>query len=364
MKTSRITILLFLVTSIFVLSLAVPGWLKTGAQAADNPKQAKDPLSPGSAASRPAGKTDPRRGKPFTDPNKVCPMPDDWLKQPIKYESWANGADLAVTIDQQIYTAILPIVMEFGKKNGIKIAVEEGTCGTSAGAVQRKTVDVSAMCCPPGDIDRLPGLRYHTIGISSLALFVNKANTIKNVSTSDVRNLFGGKTRKWSELKIPGGQAAPNVEVKPVVRLHCKSRPGHWCLILANESLFSKNALEVGSIIDMLNQTASLRGAIGYETLWMIEHYGMKDKLNVLNVDGYSPYDHGSVISGKYSLYRTMNLTSWDAPGIAKPQAKKLVEYILSNLDRIDKSLEIIPAPLLKKAGWQFTGDELTGEPF
>ncbi|MBF0319371.1 MAG: substrate-binding domain-containing protein [Nitrospirae bacterium] len=306
---------------------------------------------------------DPLRGEPFSDPTKVYPMSPEWMQQGIKYESWAEGADLALALDQQIYPAVLPLVREYEKKTGLKIAVEEGTCGIAAGAVSRKSVDISAMCCPPGDGDRLPGLRYHTMGISSLAIMVNKENPISNISLTDLRKIYRGKIHKWSELKNPDGTPGPNTDIRPVVRLHCKTRPGHWCLILAKEDLFSPKSMEVGSIPNMLSQVAALKGSIGYETLWMGTTYGTKDKVKFLTIDGISPQDDAAVVSGKYTLYRTMNFTTWDDPKLEKPNAKKLVAYILSNLDKVDKSFAIIPAPLLRKAGWKFTGDEVTGEP-
>ncbi|KWT91113.1 substrate-binding domain-containing protein [Candidatus Magnetominusculus xianensis] len=310
-----------------------------------------------------AAAKDPLRGQPFSDPAKVFEMSPEWIKQGIKYESWAEGADLALALDQQIYPAVLPLVREFEKKNGLKIAVEEGTCGIAAGAASKKTVDISAMCCPPGDTDRLPGLKYHTMGVSSKAIIVNKENPVSNISLAELRKIYRGKIHKWSELKTTGGTPGPDADIRPVVRLHCKTRPGHWCLILGKEDLFSPRAMEVGSIPNMLSQVAALKGSIGYETLWMAATYGSKDKIKFLTIDGVSPQDDAAVAAGKYSIYRVMNFTTWDDPKLAKPNAKKLLDYIMSNLDKVDKSFGIIPAPVLRKAGWKFTGDELTGEP-
>ncbi|MBF0516092.1 MAG: substrate-binding domain-containing protein [Nitrospirae bacterium] len=342
MKAARVSFYFAVISTVCLSMLIASGLLYNAATAA-----AKDPL----------------RGQPFSDPSKVYEMSPEWVKQGIKYESWAEGADLALALDQQIYPAVLPLVREFEKKNGLKIAVEEGTCGIAAGAASKKTVDITAMCCPPAEADRLPGLAYHTMGISSLVIIVNKENPVSNLSLADVRKIYRGKIHKWSEVKTPAGAAGPDTDIRPVVRLHCKTRPGHWCLILGKEDLFSPKAMEVGSIPNMLSQIAALKGAMGYETIWMANTYGTKDKIKFLTIDGISPEDDSAVISGKYSIYRTMNFTTWDDPRLAKPNAKKLIDYIMSNLDKVDKSFKIIPAPLLRKAGWKFTGDEVTGEP-
>ncbi|MBF0567092.1 MAG: substrate-binding domain-containing protein, partial [Nitrospirae bacterium] len=183
-----------------------------------------------------AGQKDSLRGQPFSDSSKVFHMGGEWVKQPVRYESWAEGAELAVVLDQQLYPAILPLIQEFGRKYGIKIAAIEGTCGTAAGAALRKTADVTGMCCAPGETDRLPGLKYHTVGISSVAVIVRKDNPVNEISLDDARKMFMGKITNWAKVKTTGSPA-PEVQVKPVVRLHCKSRPGHWCLLLANADL-------------------------------------------------------------------------------------------------------------------------------
>jgi hypothetical protein len=42
------------------------------------------------------------RGPAFSDPSSRVAMPPQWERQPILYESWAEGADLAVSLDQHL----------------------------------------------------------------------------------------------------------------------------------------------------------------------------------------------------------------------------------------------------------------------
>ncbi|MBI5741175.1 MAG: hypothetical protein HZA16_10700 [Nitrospirae bacterium] len=44
-------------------------------------------------------------------------------------------------------------------------------------------------------------------------------------------------------------------------------------------------------------------------------------------------------------------------------ETNKLVEYLLQHTEDIAPSYKIIPASLLKKAGWKFKENELVGEP-
>jgi phosphate transport system substrate-binding protein len=328
----------------------------------------------GKTASLLASSKDSLRGKAFSDPSKVFPMDENWVKQPIRYESWAEGAEIAVVLDQQLYPAILPLIEEFGRVYGIKIATHEGTCGTAAGAALRKSADITGMCCATGETDRLPGLRYHTVGIASEAFLVRKDNPIDNISLDDARKIFMGKLTNWNQIKNSGSVSSnaqsspsrpplPNMQIKPIVRLHCKTRPGHWCLLLANADLFGTKVIEVNSIQDMIEQVAAIRGSIGSETLWMVKTYKFESRLKPLKLDGIDPADNGSLSSGKYPIYRTFNITTWEGPGIENKQAQKLVEYILSNLHKVDPGFGIVPAGKLKKSGWKFNGSEVVGEP-
>ncbi|MBF0565659.1 MAG: substrate-binding domain-containing protein [Nitrospirae bacterium] len=309
-----------------------------------------------------AGQNDPLRGRPFSDPSKVFHMSDEWVKQPVKYESWAEGAELAVVLDQQLYPAILPLIQEFGHKYGIKIAAIEGTCGTAAGAALRKTADITGMCCAPGETDRLPGLKYHTVGIASVAIIVRKDNPANGISLDDARKMFMGKLTNWAKVKTTGFPS-PDVQVKPVVRLHCKSRPGHWCLLLANADLFSTRVIEVSTIEDMLEQVSVIKGSVGYETMWMVGRFRSAGRLKALKIDGVAPGDNENLVKGKYTIYRTFNITSWDGRGVGKKKAGELVGYILANLDRVDPAFGIVTAAGLKKYGWKFNGSEVVGEP-
>ncbi|MBF0538961.1 MAG: hypothetical protein HQL03_12005 [Nitrospirae bacterium] len=315
---------------------------------------------------QPAKARDPLRGTPFSDPARIFQMPAEWVKQPIKYEAWAEGADLALALDQQLYPAILPLIRQYEKQNKLKIAVVEGTCGTVAGAAMRKSADITGMCCPPGTNDRLPGLKYHTLGISSVALLVNKDNPVDNISLDDVRKAFMGKLHKWSDLATVqkgAGAIKYDMPLKPVVRLHCKTRPGHWCLLLANEDLFGHRLVEVGTIADMLATVASLKGAVGYETLWFMDNLKYSDRVKPLKINGVDPADNEKLAAGMYTIYRTFNLTTWEQAGVSKPHAGKLVQYILQNLNAIDKVYALVTVDQLKKHGWKFKENELVGEP-
>ena len=303
------------------------------------------------------------RGEVFTDPAKKALMPEEWVKRPIRHEAEAGKADVTVVMDQDIYRTLLPLIMKFEKENRLKISVMEGTCGIAAGKLAAKTADIGGFCCPAGEEDRLPGLRFHTLGIVAKAFFVHPDNPVDNLSTGQLRDIYRGKIRRWSDLKTKAGKPGPDLAIKAIGRLHCKTRPGHWRQLM-EEKTFSPRLYEVGSIPDMIAQVAAARDAIGWEVLTMVDKYKQTGKVKPIRIDGYRPTDSNALAVLKYPFYRTYTVTTWVGKGVENKNARKLADYLIKEFEKLDPSkFGYVPAKRLKKAGWKFYGEELVGEP-
>jgi hypothetical protein len=149
--------------------------------------------------------------------------------------------------------------------------------------------------------------------------------------------------------------------IQPVARLHCKTRPGHWRLLLKNEDMFSPRMYEVGVIPDMISQISNNSAAIGYETLFMLKVHRKNGRVKVLSIDGHHPSEHDYVLAGKYPLYRTYNLTTWENHD--NQLATELVEYLTRHVSEHYKEYGFVPVNQLRKAGWKFRDSELNGAP-
>jgi len=316
------------------------------------------------ATAQPAGPG--QRGELFTDPAKQFPMPGEWKDKPIVYDREAEraDADLAIVMDQDIYYTLLPIIQKFGKDNNLKIFVKEGTCGIAAGMLAKKSTDMGGFCCPAGAEDRMPGLRFHTMGIVADAYFVHPDNPVDNLSTSQLRDIYRGKIYRWSELKTPQGGPVPDWKIKAIARLHCQKRPGHWRQLLNMDKEFSPRLSEVGSIPDMIAQVAASREAIGEEVLTMVEKNKNLGKVKPVKIDGYRPNDSAALASLKYPFYRTYNLTTWENKNVKNKHAQKLVDYMIKEFEKLEaERYGFVSASRLRQAGWKFAGNELVGEP-
>ncbi|MBF0448005.1 MAG: hypothetical protein HQL67_07395 [Magnetococcales bacterium] len=302
------------------------------------------------------------KGPEFSDPSLSMSKSKAWQQTPVSYDYWAKDADIAITLDQHLYPALSPLLNGFAKERGIRIAVKEGTCGVSQGLLNRKRVDMAGFCCPPALTDRLPGLAFHTLAISALAIIVNHTNPIDNLSVVQIQSLFRGTIADWQDISTTGVTDQTDQSVWVVGRLHCKIRPGHWRLILDHEDLFSPQMDEAGNIPNMIHKVSRYTNAIGYEVLWDIQQYGgHPSRVKVVSVDGVSPARSDQVIQGRYPFYRTHSLAIWENEAQTNPHAQALLEFIKERISELSQSYSLIPAEQLRKAGWQFQGDELIG---
>jgi ABC-type phosphate transport system substrate-binding protein len=273
-----------------------------------------------------------------------------------------DNVNLIVALDQQMYRGLSPLIKKYGQNHNLKIDIIDGTCGNSAGLLRRKMIDIGGFCCPPNTTDRLPGLRFHTTGITGVALLVHPDNPINNITLEQARKIFRGEIYRWSELKKADGSFGAELPIQTITRLHCKTRPGHWRLLLKNEELFSLNMLEVGVISDMISQVASNPMAIGHASWWLAaDYYKDKGKVKVLKIDGYAPNDLTALAAGNYPIYKTFYITTWKGERVENPHAKKLLEYLKGSIENQGRNYGIVPVSSLAQSGWKFKGSELVG---
>jgi hypothetical protein len=113
----------------------------------------------------------------------------------------------------------------------------------------------------------------------------------------------------------------------------------------------------------MIQLIADNPSAIGYEVMQMVREYKEKGDLRPLRINGFGPEDAGRVLSAEYPFYRAYSLTTWRGEGVDNPHARRLVEFILAEVENVDQSYGIVTAPTLRQAGWKFSGNELVGGP-
>jgi len=312
-----------------------------------------------------AGTTDAASNNHFSNPESVADVGDDFASRDIQYDKEVGEADVVISLGQQTYPALHTVVEDIAHKLGIKVNVQPGSCGATAKKLLKKSVDIGTYCCPPGQIDRLPGLEFHTVAIAPIALTTNSANPINDVSIADARKIFQGEYVAWSEVPNHGDATDPitGEKIQPVVRLHCKKRPGHWRLLLDNQDQFSPRVQSVATISDMVKQVSDNKAAIGYEVPYMLKVHRDKGELKLLSIDGMQPEDLVKLLKAEYPLYRTYSMTTWSGENNKNEKAEELLAAIRDYIETNGGQYGFIPTSQLRLAGWKFRGDELVAEP-
>ena len=198
--------------------------------------------------------TESLQGPTFLDHTYIKPMKQEWVDKRVTYDEKNQEADLVLSLGQQTYPALHKLVEEIAERRGINVKIEQGSCGKTAKKIKRKEINIGAYCCPPMKGDRLPGLEFHTVGIAAIGFVTHTSNPLKNISSVEAQNIFRGEYVAWSE--VPAAQEIDFTAgaIQPVVRLHCKKRPGHWRHLLKNEDLMSPRLFEVGVIPDKIGR--------------------------------------------------------------------------------------------------------------
>lgn len=303
------------------------------------------------------------RAPAFSNPDKLAPMPKEWLAIPVKHSTNYPNADLVIALGQQSHPIFKDILKAYASRNNLRIVITEGTCGITAGKLRSKSINIGAYCCPPGEMDRLPGLEFHSLGIAPIALIVHPDNPLGNITTAQARQIFQGINTRWPELLKPSDKPLFNRLIQPVGRLHCKIRPGHWRLLLKNSDMFSPRLFEVGVIPDMISRVARNPRAIGYESPLMVDYHRSKGIVKMLKINGHPPAELSYVLTGKYPLYRTYHMATWKGDSNTKRLSRKVVTFMRNYIEEHYEEFGFLSPSMLKKAGWRFKGNELIGEP-
>ncbi|RMG37644.1 MAG: hypothetical protein D6720_02880 [Gammaproteobacteria bacterium] len=291
----------------------------------------------------------------LTDGVAFSPPPADRGPVEVPPVRRPEGVDLAISLDQQIYDMLAEDLRDYADTHRLRVALQRGTCGQSFAGLRDHRIDIGGFCCPPGPEDRLPGVRFHTLGIASLAIVTHPRSPLGDLPRSRLQAIMAGTLRQ-----LPLGADGAPVTLFPVVRLHCASRPGHWRLILPEEEQFFPLATPVAGIGEMLRNVGRYLGAIGYETLYWIDKEA--PDLKILTIDGLSPRDRRALLHGSYPYYRVFNLTTWTGAA-ADPRAQELVAWLMQRFAARASAAGAVPAAELRAAGWRFADDELVGPP-
>ena len=217
-------------------------------------------------------------------------------------------------------TTILPIAelsaeMFDAAHAGVKVLVSG--VGSSAGieSVMNGSSDIGTSSRELKGDELKAGLVDAPIAYDAIAVIVNPDNPVRSLTTTQVRDVFAGKIRDWSEV---GG---PKMPILLVNRDAASGTRDAFDKIVLKGTTFDPTAAVLPGTGQVRSVVAQAKGAVGYISLGFVT-----DQVKALTVDGVTPSEK-TVVDGTYPIRRLLHFFTKGQPtGLAK----EYIAYVLS----------------------------------
>lgn len=223
-------------------------------------------------------------------------------------------------------TTVLPIAQAAAEAfmdahPNINISVRGGGSGVGVAALQNGTVQIANSSRPMKSKElaqaKSKGVNPtpYAIALDGIAMVVNSANAVKNLSIAQIKSIYTGKIKNWKDL---GGPSLPIVVISRDVAsgtfevFNEKALGG--AKVDASAQLLASNNAIAGSVADT-------PGAIGYIGLGYVT-----SEVKVLTVNGVTPGDN-TVKDSTYPLARKLYMYT---NGKAAGDVNKFIAFIQS----------------------------------
>ena len=224
-------------------------------------------------------------------------------------------------------TTVLPIAQAaaeafMDKYPEINISVRGGGSGVGIAALQNGTVQIANSSRPIKSKElsasKARGINptAYAIANDGIAIVVHKNNPVKNLSVAQIRDIYTGKIKNWSEV---GGPNLPIVVISRDVasgtfEVFNEKALGGAKVVATAQLLASNNAV--------VTTVGTTPGGIGYAGLGYVT-----DQVRVVPVENVVPSE-ATVKSGTYKLSRKLYMYT---NGVAKGDINKFIAFIQSD---------------------------------
>jgi phosphate transport system substrate-binding protein len=207
------------------------------------------------------------------------------------------------------------IVAEFAKREpGINIVNEAGGAAAGIIALKRGAIDVATLSRDLTKDEDDGRIRDYLIARDGLAIILNPANPIANLTVAQLRQIYTQQVTSWKALGGPDAKIEiltrdSTVQVQRSLRdivLHGAPLPP---------------GREVSSRDEMIEAVKTAPNAIGFVSL-----RGMDPSVKALTINGVA-MTRLTILSGRYPLSRSFYLVLY---GLSAPAAEKLVTFARS----------------------------------
>jgi phosphate transport system substrate-binding protein len=236
--------------------------------------------------------------------------------------AWIAGTALAGDANRIVVdgsTTVGPIAKAFAehymeKNPGVNVTVSESGSGNGAKSLVNAACDVATMSRPMKNSEKKAARDAgilpieHVVAMDGIALAVHKSNPIADLTVEQIRDVYAGKIRRWSELGGPD---------QPIVAISRDTNSGTYeCFetLVMNQQKMGEKVEYVGSNGAIRQRVMSTPGAIGYVGLAFTE--GVK----TVTVEGVEATPE-TVVAKEYPIARPLYMYTNGRPKAGTPLA-------------------------------------------
>ena len=204
----------------------------------------------------------------------------------------------------------------YEQKTGVTVTYNPTGSGSGIKAVGEGRCEIGLSSRALKDEEKASGLTQTILAYDGIAVIVNPANPINDLSLEKIAKIYTGEITNWSEL---GGDDAEIVLIGR--EAGSGTRDGFESITGTTDACqYRQELTSTGDVITTVSQNPD---AIGYASLSSV-----KDSVKALTVDGVAPTED-TVKDGSYVIQRPFVLVTKDGAKLSEA-AQKFFDYALS----------------------------------
>ena len=214
---------------------------------------------------------------------------------------------------------VMAVLLESFKELYPDVTANYSGTGSGAGveAALSGTADIGLASRALKDEEKAEGAVENIIALDGVAVVVNPANGVEDLSVEDIAKIFTGEITNWGEL---GGE---DLEIAVLGREDGSgTRTAFEEIVGVEGTCVYKN--EYGSTGDVIGNVASNPNAIGYASLSAVD-----DTVKAVKVNGVAPSEE-TVKDGTYEIQRPFVMVTVEGAELSEA-AQAFLDYAMSD---------------------------------